>query len=72
MRNLWYGNSKNLDLAVMKADALKHSIGDNRHRPEKAVVHHHLFGTHCDGELHNVFINGETHDHVGQVKGMGR
>lgn len=45
-RHMYYYDSKTLDLAVFKADAYRHTRGDDRNPPQRVVIHYHYTHEH--------------------------
>lgn len=59
MKNLYYGDSKHLDIQKFREDAATTSRGDKNHAPMPVTIHFHKYGEHCFGQVHEDYKDGE-------------
>jgi len=55
MRNMYYSDPDNIDLAKMREAASRAAVGDSRTKPEDATIHWHKVDEKCTGHKHEHF-----------------
>jgi len=55
---MYFHDAQKYDLQKMRADAHRHSIGDNHNNPQEVLIHHHKKEVPCTDKQHESFPQG--------------